>query len=85
MNSPLGYTKIVGDSNGMSSVIVLNSKEKITNIVPLVLEDCAIELKAYFARERKQFDLKLNPRGTDFQKRYGTNFLKFLTEKRFHI
>lgn len=73
---PLGYTKIVGDSNGISSVIVLNSKEKITNIIPSELEDCAIQLKAYFKSERKQFHLKLNPQGTDFQKKVWDKLLE---------
>lgn len=73
---PLGYTKIVGDSNGISSVIVLNSKEKITNIIPSELEDCAIQLKAYFKGERKQFHLKLNPQGTDFQKKVWDKLLE---------
>ncbi len=68
INSPLGYTKIVGDIDGIYSVTVLNSEEKITDIIPEVLEDCVIQLKEYFAGERQQFSLKLNAKGTDFQK-----------------
>ncbi|WP_406685386.1 methylated-DNA--[protein]-cysteine S-methyltransferase [Seonamhaeicola sp. MEBiC1930] len=69
VNTPLGYTKIVGDSDGITSVTVLNTDEKITDILPEVLEDCAIQLKEYFEGVRKQFSLKLNPQGTDFQKK----------------
>jgi len=68
IKSPLGYTKISGDANGISSVIVLNSEEKITDIVPVELEDCVMQLNEYFEGTRTQFDLKLNPEGTDFQK-----------------
>ncbi len=68
INSPLGYTKIVGDIDGIYSVTVLNSEEKTTDIIPEVLEDCVIQLKEYFAGERQQFSLKLNTKGTDFQK-----------------
>ncbi len=68
INSPLGYTKIIGDIDGIYSVTVLNSEEKTTDIIPEVLEDCVIQLKEYFAGERQQFSLKLNPKGTDFQK-----------------
>ncbi len=68
INSPLGYTKIIGDEDGISSVSVLNSDEKITPIIPEILEDCTIQLQEYFKGERQQFDLKLNPEGTDFQK-----------------
>lgn len=69
IKSPLGYTKIVGDIDGISSVTVLNSEEKITDIIPTELEDCVIQLNEYFSGSRKQFDLKLNPQGTDFQKK----------------
>ena len=69
MKSPLGFTKIVGDDDGIASVTVLNSEEKITDIIPIELEDCVIQLNEYFDGTRKQFDLKLNPEGTDFQKK----------------
>ena len=68
IKSPLGYTKIVGDEEGVSSVVVLNSEEKTTDIIPVELEDCVIQLNEYFAGERTLFDLKLNPEGTTFQK-----------------
>ena len=67
IKSPLGFTKIVGDDDGIVSITVLNSEEKITDIVPDELEDCAMQLREYFKGVRKQFDLKLNPEGTDFQ------------------
>jgi methylated-DNA-[protein]-cysteine S-methyltransferase len=68
INSPLGFTKITGDENGISSIIVLNSDEKVTDIIPLELEDCVQQLHEYFEDTRKTFDLQLNPEGTDFQK-----------------
>lgn len=72
IKTPLGYTKIVGDNDGIASVTVLNSKaseEKITDIIPVELEDCAIQLNEYFEGTRKQFNLNLNPKGTDFQQK----------------
>jgi len=69
IKSPLGFTKIVGDIDGISSVSILNSEEKITDIIPTELEDCTIQLNEYFEGSRKQFDLNLNPQGTDFQKK----------------
>ncbi|MEP3837324.1 MAG: methylated-DNA--[protein]-cysteine S-methyltransferase [Algibacter sp.] len=69
IKSPLGFTKIIGDIDGITSVTVLNSEEKITDIIPVALEDCVIQLNEYFKGERKQFNLKLNAAGTDFQKR----------------
>lgn len=69
IKSPLGYTKIVGDADGISQVTVLNSEEKETDIIPVALEDCVMQLQEYFEGSRTQFNLKLNAQGTDFQKR----------------
>jgi len=69
IKSPLGFTKIVGDADGISQVTVLNSEEKETDIIPLELEDCATQLQEYFKGLRTEFNLKLNAQGTDFQKR----------------
>ena len=68
INSPLGFTKISGDTDGITQVTVLNSQEKVTDIIPSELEDCVIQLQEYFDGSRKDFNLKLNPLGTDFQK-----------------
>lgn len=68
INSPLGFTKIRGNEDGVASVTVLNSEEKVTDIIPTELQDCVIQLVEYFEGSRKQFNLKLNPLGTDFQK-----------------
>ena len=69
INTPLGFTKIVGDNNGITEVTVLNSEEKLSDIIPEELEDCVTQLHEYFEGSREQFDLILNPQGTDFQKK----------------
>ncbi|RED48877.1 methylated-DNA--[protein]-cysteine S-methyltransferase [Seonamhaeicola aphaedonensis] len=69
INTPLGFTKITGDLDGINSVTVLNTEEKTTDIIPEILEDCVMQLNEYFEGSRKQFSLKLNPQGTDFQKK----------------
>lgn len=68
IHSPLGCTKILGNESGITSITVLNSKEKITDIIPESLQDCVYQLNEYFEGNRKIFDLKLNPEGTIFQK-----------------
>lgn len=69
IKSPLGFTKIIGDNDGISNISILNTEEKIPDIIPTVLEDCVIQLNEYFEGSRKQFNLKLNAQGTDFQKK----------------
>ena len=67
IKSSLGFTKIAGDEDGIVSITILNSKDKITDIIPVELEDCVHQLQEYFESTRQDFDLKLNPQGTDFQ------------------
>ncbi len=76
INTPLGFTKIVGDENGIESVTVLNSNETLSDIIPDVLEDCVYQLNEYFKGERNKFDLNLNPQGTEFQKRVWDELLE---------
>ncbi|WP_431156984.1 methylated-DNA--[protein]-cysteine S-methyltransferase [Winogradskyella poriferorum] len=68
IETPIGYAEITGDQNGIDSIKVLDSTKTITENVPSELVDCAMQLKAYFNNEIKQFDLTLNPKGTEFQK-----------------
>lgn len=67
IHTPLGFTKITGDDDGIASITVLNSEEKLTDIIPESLQDCVYQLQDYFEGKRKQFDLHLNPQGSEFQ------------------
>lgn len=69
IKSPLGFTKIIGDEDGVASISILNSDEKTTDIIPVELEDCVHQLNEYFEGKRMKFDLQLNPEGTEFQKK----------------
>lgn len=69
IHSPLGYTKILGDENGIASISVLNSEEEVTENIPLSLQDCVQQLQDYFSGTLKNFNLKLKPEGTSFQKK----------------
>lgn len=73
INTPLGIAKIDGDEHGIAAVSILNDEHSITDIVPDALQDCVYQLNEYFSGDRKTFQLKLNPKGTPFQKKSGTN------------
>ncbi len=75
IQSPLGVTKIIGDTKGIASITVLNNNEPISDIVPEVLEDAVYQINEYFAEERKTFSLTLNPQGTEFQKKVWDELL----------
>lgn len=67
--SPLGFTKIVGNEHGIASISILNSEEKPTDIIPVILEDSVQQLLEYFEGTRTAFELNVNLEGTDFQKK----------------
>ena len=73
--TPIGTAKIIGDINGISSVIVIDDDIDTSEIIPEYLKPCVQQLNEYFAGTRKQFDLKLNTSGTDFQKRVWNELL----------
>ncbi|MBO0320869.1 methylated-DNA--[protein]-cysteine S-methyltransferase [Muricauda sp. CAU 1633] len=68
LQTPIGLAEFHGDEDGLASVSVLDEIKPI-GIVPEVLEDAVYQFREYFEGTRQLFDLKLNPTGTDFQKR----------------
>ncbi len=69
IQTPLGITKLEGDENGLNSVTVLDVEEELTDLIPEPLEDASYQLQEYFEGKRENFNLDLNPQGTDFQQR----------------
>lgn len=67
IKTPLGFAKIEGNEKGISSITVLEKEE--TTAIPEILEDAVYQLQEYFEGSRKEFQLDLNPEGTEFQKR----------------
>ena len=74
IQTPLGISKIVGDAYGISIISILSEGE-ITTKIPKELKECVSQLREYFEGNRNHFDFKLNPLGTDFQKRVWQELL----------
>ena len=74
LKSPLGITKIVGDANGISEISVSDEGE-VSVSIPKELEQAVIQLQDYFEGKRTHFNLKLNPKGTEFQQRVWQELL----------
>jgi|SRR5690606_30910182 len=68
LQTPIGTAVLEGDADGLSSIRVLDENVP-EGIVPEVLEDAVYQLREYFEGKRKEFDLKLNPSGSEFQKK----------------
>lgn len=75
INSPLGITKIVGDVNGIAEIVIL-SEGNLSKTIPLELQEAAAQLSDYFDGKRQDFNLKLNPKGTDFQQKVWQELLQ---------
>lgn len=69
--SPLGLIMIVADKKGITEIDFVNGKQRVASSVTSskFLTDCIKQLDEYFQGKRKKFELKLNPQGTEFQKK----------------
>ncbi|GAB2762879.1 methylated-DNA--[protein]-cysteine S-methyltransferase [Salinimicrobium soli] len=67
IDTPLGTAILEGDEKGLISLSL--SEENPGEINPEILRHAVVQLREYFEGTRKEFDLPLNPQGTDFQKR----------------
>ena len=77
INSPLGITKIVGDHDGIAVISVSDvGTNEVSQTIPDVLKDAVSQLQEYFDGKRRDFDLKLNPKGTDFQQKVWKSLLE---------
>ena len=69
INTPLGCAILEGNTTGISS-FKLTEEEIPTTATPAPeLKEAIDQLELYFTGELKEFNLKLNPEGTDFQKK----------------
>ncbi|WP_027394345.1 methylated-DNA--[protein]-cysteine S-methyltransferase [Aquimarina latercula] len=70
IETPLGIASITGDENGVSKISITADKEHIpSDKIPDELKDVVTQLQDYFEGNRTDFNIDLNPSGTDFQKR----------------
>ncbi|WP_299186519.1 methylated-DNA--[protein]-cysteine S-methyltransferase [uncultured Aquimarina sp.] len=70
IETPLGIASITGDENGVSKISITADKEQVpSDKIPDELKDVVIQLQDYFEGNLTEFNIDLNPSGTDFQKR----------------
>ena len=77
LQTPLGTAYIEGDADGVQVISITDQPiPKNFEVIPDDLTTPVAQLSAYFAGESTYFDLKLNPQGTDFQKKVWHELLK---------
>lgn len=77
ITTPIGILKLEGDEMGIAAITFIEDEPALTSKadIPEVLQDAVYQLEEYFSRKRTKFDLKLNPQGTEFQKRVWQHLL----------
>jgi methylated-DNA-[protein]-cysteine S-methyltransferase len=68
-SSPIGIIEITGNEDGIASLYFVDTKKDDSQIIPPLLKECVYQLDEYFKGIRKEFGLKLNPQGSEFQKK----------------
>ncbi len=69
INTPVGTLEIEGDDQGIAAITYLNKEVDLTTEIPSSLQEVIQQLQEYFEKRRTTFSLKLNPKGTDFQRK----------------
>ena len=65
--SPISILEIICENNKLVSLKLVDCCEK-TTVETNFIKDIKNQLDEYFSGKRKVFDIKINPKGTDFQK-----------------
>lgn len=68
VSSPLGELVVVVDGDARVTELNLHGRAPAGKRSPSHCRDVVAQLEAYFLRERNQFELRLNPAGTAFQR-----------------
>jgi methylated-DNA-[protein]-cysteine S-methyltransferase len=78
LNTPLGLCVVEADELGITKISVTDETAQLNNITivnPFLIE-AEKQLKAYFDGNLQIFNLTINPKGTDFQKKVWQALLK---------
>jgi methylated-DNA-[protein]-cysteine S-methyltransferase len=74
--TPIGTAKIVGNTNGIQTISVLDEDIETSTDIPYCLQECVSQLDEYFKGKRDSFNLTVNPKGTKFQLKVWKSLLK---------
>lgn len=66
--SPIGVLEIICEKDALISLKLVENTDKSDNKTALI-KDIKTQLNEYFLSKRKKFDIKLKPKGTNFQKK----------------
>ncbi|CAM1340124.1 Methylated-DNA--protein-cysteine methyltransferase [Tenacibaculum amylolyticum] len=73
--SPIGNLEIKGTNNEIHSIYFIDDNLAPIEVKSKELQKCVSQLDEYFAGTRKEFELRLSPKGTEFQGRVWNELL----------
>lgn len=73
--SPIGLIEIKGNEVGILSLFFIEDVEECLDEVNEIVSECVRELDEYFKGDRKNFDVKLIIKGTEFQNKVWNKLL----------
>ena len=68
IETPLGMARLVGDADGLREIKWVE-EGSASGVIPPILQKACQQIIDYFEGNRAQFEIKLNPQGTTFQKK----------------
>ena len=80
--SPVGRLRLIASGEALVGIWfehgrdASRSRPDLTRADSPILESTRVQLEEYFAGQRREFDLPLDPRGTDFQRRVWRQLLR---------
>lgn len=74
--SPIGVIRIESSENGISGLVFVDEAEGEGHRADKMVSRFIIQLDEYFNHKREDFDLELDLKGTEFQKRVWNELLK---------
>jgi methylated-DNA-[protein]-cysteine S-methyltransferase len=83
INSPLGFVLIEGNKDGISKISVTSDEMVLSEDISALFDEAVTQLNEYFEGNRTDFQFKMNPNGTDFQKKVWQELLKIPFGKTF--
>ncbi|QIA10014.1 methylated-DNA--[protein]-cysteine S-methyltransferase [Draconibacterium halophilum] len=69
INSPIGWLELEATANALCAVRFKSVEGIASTEIPEILNQTRIQLEEYFSGERKEFNLNIEPHGTEFQQK----------------
>ncbi len=74
LKTPIGYVEVTGSEKGITSLHFLDFRVRPRHVPP-ALKECIAQLDEYFHGSRKEFSVKLDLQGSEFQLRVWNELL----------